>query len=698
MLNFPGYTIINKVYESHNSLVYRAYQNLDQKPVILKILQDIYASAERLAWFKREYEVIHKLNLSGVIKTYSLETHPHCLVMVLEDCGGNSLNQLKIAGKLNTIDFLKLAIKITSAVEQIHNVNIIHKDINPGNIIYNPQTQELKLIDFGISSDFIQENQYLNPSNLNLIEGTIPYISPEQTGRINRTLDYRSDFYSLGVTFYELLTGKLPFNSNDTLSLIHCHLAKQATPPHLIHSAVNIPPVISEIILKLMAKNVEERYQSAYGLKADLLECLHQLNNQATIIPFTLGKQDILTRLKTPQKLYNRQQYTEKLLFSLKRVIQEKAKSELFLIKGYSGVGKSTLVKEIYQTIINTGGFFVSGKFDQYQQNIPYSALTQAFNQFCDYLLTENPDILLQWRQRILNAVGNNGQVLIDLIPNLALIIGEQPPLVSVGVNESNHRFHLIFEKFLNAIIISGKFIVLFLDDLQWADLASCRLIKTLISSQEIHNLLLIGAYRHNEVDEKHPLTITLNKLQNFSDRVTEITLNNLAFEDVKLLTSDALVTNTEEIQDLSSLIYEKTQGNPFFVIEFIKLLSKEGLLEFDYLQRKWRWDIKKIQQQEMTDNVIDLMVKKIKNLKQKHQNILHLASYLGNFFDLYSLAIVAKISRKNVLDDLLPAIQEGLIIPLSNKYKLIGNNSKINAKKYYLSFNMIVFNRPFIH
>ncbi|MEA5579332.1 protein kinase domain-containing protein [Anabaena sp. UHCC 0451] len=686
MLKLTGYTIINKIYESYNSLVYRAYRNLDQQTVILKILQDIHASAERLAWFKREYEVIHKLNLSRVIKAYGLETHPHCLVMILEDCGGTSLSQLKIAGKLNPIDFLKLAIKITSAVEEIHTVNIIHKDINPGNIIYNPQTQQLKLIDFGISSDFVQDNQYYNPSHLNLIEGTIPYISPEQTGRINRTLDYRSDFYSLGITFYELLTGKLPFTSNDTLSLIHSHLAKQAVSPHLL--SPTIPVVLCDIILKLMAKNAEERYQSAYGLKVDLSECLHQLHNHTTIISFPLGKQDIFTRLTIPTKLYNRQQHTKKILSCLQRIIEKKSSSELILIKGYSGVGKSSLVREIYQPTLNQGGLFISGKYDQYQQNIPYSALTQAFNKFCNYLLSENDIFLQQWREKILNALGHNGQILIDLIPNLELIIGQQPPLVNVGVNESSHRFHLVFENFLKVLVESGKFLVLFLDDLQWADLASCRLIIKLMESPEIHNLLLIGAYRHNEVDENHPLIKTLNDLpNNIIDRITEISLNNLSINDVQGLTSDIFSTSPDTIDDLSNLIYEKTQGNPFFVIEFIKLLSTENLLEFNYQQRRWEWDIQEIQQKNMTDNVLELMMNKIQNLSQVNQNILQLASCIGSSFDLQNLSSIAEASIENILNDLLPAIQEGLIIPLNNKYQLVSTNLDIKSEDILFKF-----------
>ncbi|MTJ07700.1 MULTISPECIES: hybrid sensor histidine kinase/response regulator [unclassified Anabaena] len=686
MLNLTGYTIINKIYESHNSLVYRAYRHLDQKPVILKLLQDIHASAERLAWFKREYEVIHKLHLSGVIKTYGLENHPHCLVMVLEDCGGDSLSQLKLAGNLNIIDFLLLAIKIASAIEEIHKVNIIHKDINPSNIIYNPQTQEVKLIDFGISGDFVQQdNQYFNPSNLNLIEGTIPYISPEQTGRMNCPLDYRSDFYSLGITFYELLTGQLPFANDDTLALIHCHLAKQAIAPHLLCS--HIPIIISEIILKLMAKNVEDRYQSAYGLKIDLLECLHQLQNHQNIIPFSLGKQDISARLRISKKLYSCQIHQEKLLSCLQQVSQAQANSKLILIKGYSGVGKSTLVREIYQPTLAQDGLFISGKYDQYQQNIPYSALTQAFNQLCDYLLIEKSEVLEKWQERILNAVGNNGQILIDLIPNLELIIGKQPPLISMGANESSHRFHLVFENFVKAIVTSGKILVLFLDDLQWADLASFRLIKKLIESQTIHNLLLIGAYRHNEVDEKHPLTITLSNLENIADKVTEITLENLSIDALKSLTADILSTSGEAIQDLSNLIYEKTQGNPFFTIEFIKSLCTEHLLKFDYKQRKWWWNIQQIQQKNMTDNVIDLMILKIQNLNQSNQNILQLASCLGNSFDLQTLSMITENSPKNVLNELILAIREGLLIPLSNKYKLVSTNPDVNAENILFKF-----------
>ncbi|MEH1786604.1 MAG: AAA family ATPase [Nostoc sp.] len=671
MLTLSGYQIIEQIYESSNSLIYRGYREADNQPVILKTLRDVYPSPERIACYQREYDIIHNLHLAGVVQVYALEIHQQRPVLVLEDFGGTSLAQLQLAGEIELEQFLKMGISIVESIKQIHAAKIIHKDINPSNIVLNPNTRQIKIIDFGISTVLSRETQsFKNP---NILEGTITYISPEQTGRMNRAIDYRSDFYSLGVTFYKLLTGEVPFLGDDPLALIHCHIAKQ--PPLLgdrgqgIGDRKEIPQMLCEIVMKLMAKNAEDRYQSASGIQADLEQCLHQLQSNGKIDVFPLASQDVSDRFIIPQKLYGREPELETLLTAFDRITN--GTNELMLVAGYSGVGKSALVNEVHKPITAKRGNFITGKYDQYQRNIPYYAISQAFNDLCNQLLTESESILRQWQEEILAAVGNNGQVLIDVIPNLKLVIGEQPPVTQVGGQEAQNRFNLVFQNFIKAICQTEHPLVLFVDDLQWADSASLKLLKIILSDRDIQNLLIIGAYRDNEVDTTHPLAMSLDEIKNDGGIVSEINLKNLTPKDVNALIAETLSVSTILTQALTNLVCEKTQGNAFFTAEFLKSLYTENLLSFDYIEKRWHWDLEQIETKDITDNVVELMTSKIVNLAANTQKILQLAACIGNNFDLSTLVVISQQSAKQVLDDLLPALKEGLIVVSNNQYYL---------------------------
>ena len=669
------YQILEKIYESNNSLVYQALLKPDNQPIILKMLKETYPDSSELTRYQQEYQITCSLNADGIIKAYDLQRYENSLVMLLEDFGGQSLKRLlSQQGRLSLEQFLAIAIKITDSLRIIHDQNIIHKDINPSNIIYNSETEQLKIIDFGISTRLSQE--FMPICNPNELEGTLAYIAPEQTGRMNRGLDYRSDFYSLGVTFYELVTNKLPFETSEPMELVHCHIAQQ---PIAVDKVIpDIPRIIADIIAKLLAKNPEERYQSAWGVKADIETCLNQLQDQRSITVFKLGKKDVSEKFHIPQKLYGREAEIEKLLSTFKKVVQ--GTTEMILISGYSGIGKTALVNEIHKPITGNRGEFISGKFDHLQRDIPYSAISQAFQGLMRKFLTESEEVLQLWKKKILNILGNNAQIIIDVIPDLEKIIGQQPPVEQVGAMESQNRFNFFLKQFISIFCQKEHPLVIFIDDLQWADLPSLHLIEQLITDADIQYCLLIGAYRDNEVNITHPLIHTLAKIKQVRISVEEIILFPLKLEDINQLVADTLSCSIEVAQPLAELMHQKTDGNPFFLTQLLYSLYQEKLLVFNlscslpnYIDAKqgyWQWDINQINSVSITDNVVALMVSKIEKLAQKTQHLLQLSSCIGNEFNLETLAIVNHQSSKITARDLQSAIDEGLIIPLNNNYK----------------------------
>jgi predicted ATPase/GAF domain-containing protein/tRNA A-37 threonylcarbamoyl transferase component Bud32/two-component sensor histidine kinase len=526
MINLAGYNLLESIYESSNSIVYRGLRKQDQKPVIIKLLKENYPTTVSLVRYKQEYEITHKLNLKSFPKAYSLEKYQNTLAIVFEDCGGESLRTLLATTQENLNQFLTLAIKITQALGEIHQRNIIHKDINPSNIIINLTNELVQIIDFGIST--ILSSQNLTIKNPNVLEGTLAYISPEQTGRMNRSLDYRTDFYSLGVTFYEMLTGQLPYNYSDPMELVHCHIAKQAVPPSEIDS--KIPQVISNIVMKLLEKTAEARYQSAWGIAADLEECLNQLQTKGRIADFAIAQKDITDKFQIPQKLYGREIEVRTLLAAFERV--SNGATEIMLVSGYSGIGKSALVQEVYKPITKANGYFIAGKFNQFQRNIPYSGIVKAFQSLVKQLLTENETQLNTWKEKLLAAFGTNKE--------------------------------------------------------------------------------------------------------------------------------------TAAVMHLAELVVNKTQGNPFFANQFLRTLYEENLLTFNRQQRNWDCNIPQIEAVGITDNVVDLMVNKLKKMPDSTQHILQLAACVGNSFELNTLSIINKKSLAETFQDILPAIQDGLILATS--------------------------------
>ncbi len=664
MKSILHYQVEQQIYTSNYSLVYRGTRLSDQQPVILKLLKEDYPSPTELERYQYEYEIIQSLSaVPGVIKVYALEKYHNRLLLILEDFGGDSLKMLSSQHHWDIATCLKLALQITQILGEIHAAQVIHKDLNPSNLVFNPTTEQLKLIDFGIATRLPRENLTLkNPSQL---EGTLAYLSPEQTGRMNRAVDYRTDFYALGVTFYELLTGCLPFESEDAMELVHCHLAKQPLPPLQINPAIPLP--LSNLILKLMAKTAEDRYQSAGGLKHDLEECQRQLAYTGQITAFPLAQQDCSTYLNLPQKRYGREVELQQLLAAFDRIAE--GHSELLLVAGYSGIGKSSLVQEIYQPITARRGYFIAGKFDQFQRNIPYSAIAQAFRHFSQQLLTETSEQFACWQKQLLTAVGINGQVIIEMIPEVEWLLGKQPPVPTLPPTESQNRLQLVLQNFIRAVAQPEHPLVIFLDDLQWVDSAS---LKSMALMNDIPYLLLIGAYRDNEVDSMHPLMTALKEMQTAGIAWQILTLTPLTLPQINQFITDTFKQPLAQTLPLAQLLAEKTAGNPFFLGEFVKTLYAENLLQFDWQQQVWQWDIANIEARNMTANVVELLVNKIQQLPLSTQKQLKLAAAIGNQFDVTTLATVSQSSPDQVKADLWAALVEGLIIVLEGEYQFI--------------------------
>ena len=712
-INLKGYQITELLYDGNRTLVYRGIKKDEGKSVVIKTLHREYPNFNELLQFRHQYVLTKNLSLPGIVKPITLEKNGNGYVLIMEDVGGISLSEylrdchlrpekipLKNAnlfcylsaglrgqtqGEIATEEpnqnqgfswenseeylypldeFFLVGLSLVEILENLHQKRIIHKDIKPANILINPETKEIFLIDFSIASLLPKETQELQ--NPNQLEGTLAYISPEQTGRMNRGIDYRSDFYSLGVTFYELLTGQLPFESNDGMELVHCHIAKIPTPPHQINP--EIPRVISDIVMKLMAKNAEDRYQSARGIRRDLERCWQQWQDDRLAIPFELGQRDMSDRFTIPEKLYGREQEVQGLLEGFDRIAE--GNREMILVAGFSGIGKTVVVNEVHKPIVRQRGYFIKGKFDQFNRNIPFGAFVLAFQDLMGQLLGESDAQLAAWKEKILTALGENAQVIVEVIPELEFLIGKQPPVAALSGSAAQSRFNLLWAAFVGIFATKEHPLTIFLDDLQWADSASLNLLKLLMNDDESGYLLILGAYRDNEVFPGHPLMLALDELQKAEANITTITLAALGQPHLRQLVADSLRCAAKAALPLAELVAQKTKGNPFFATQFLKGLHQDGWITFNTVEHCWQCDLVRVRELALTDDVVEFMAGRLYKLPQKTQEVLKLAACIGNQFDLETLAVVCQQEQIDVAIALWSALPEGLVLPTSETYK----------------------------
>src|SRR5229473_1253909 len=595
MMDLTGYEL-ETLRDSGEFVLSRARPLGNAVPVLVLVAER--PASESLKRLEHEYALAADLDPKWAARPLALARHNGNAALVLDDSGSEPLD-LVLSRPLELTRFLRLAISLATALGQVHRHGLIHKDIKPANVLVDA-AGNVRLTGFGIASRLTREHQA--PAPPEIIAGTLAYMAPEQTGRMNRSIDSRSDLYSLGVTLYQMLTSALPFTASDPVEWVYCHIARQPSPPE--ERRKDVPAALSAIVLKLLAKSAEERYQTAAGLQADLKRCLDDLERLGRIEPFVTGARDISDRLTIPEEVYGRERETTALLDAFDRVVASGA-PELVLVSGHSGIGKSSIVNELHKAIVLPRGIFVSGKFDQYKRDIPYATLALAFQTLIRQILSRNEAEVGRRRDALRDAIDPNGQLLVNLIPELELIIGKQAPVPELSAQDAENRFQSVFRAFVGVFARKEHPLALFLDDLQWLDAATLNLIEHLIIHPDVRHLLLIGAYRDNEVIASHPLMLMLDSLRKSSAVVRDIVLTPLSIDHVGQLTADSVRQERALTEPLARLVYEKTAGNPFFVVQFLTALAEERLLEFDSRAAAWRWDLGRIRARGITDNVV---------------------------------------------------------------------------------------------
>ena len=667
MIELKNYIVTEILHEGATAVVCRAVRRRDGSAVIVKTFRSESPPPRDVERLRHEYATGQLLDSPYAFTPSELDTQESLPILVYADLDCEPLSRL-MATPIEAGRFLDLAIRLAVAVVDIHRQGFIHKDIKPANILIPPDLEDgVKLTGFGLASPLPRFPGSAPLSSM--IEGSLPYMSPEQSGRMNRTVDHRSDLYSLGITFYEMLTGILPFQAADPLEWVHCHIARQPRPPAEI--LPSIPEPISAIVMKLLAKPAEERYQSARGLQTDLQRCRVQWISGGRIAGFPLAEQDVTDQFLTPWKLYGRDREMALLLKAFDRVMAS-GKPEFMLVSGNPGIGKSTLVQSLAQPIVHERGFFIAGKVEQQGQDIPYAAINRAVDELIQQVMSESDERIRHHQEELQQALGKNGRIITDNFPRAGLLLENQPPVPELPQIEAERRFRLMFQKFIGVFTKKEHPLALFLDDLQWLDQASLGLIAYLITHSDTQYLFLIGAYRDTEVGPSHPLMIALNGIRSHGDLVHEVILEPLAVNHLTRLVADTVHRSLESVVPLARLVHAKTGGNPFFTLQFLMTLYQEELLAYAAQDGKWHWDLEEIHRQNFTDNVAELMIGKLKQLPAAALEPLKLAACVGNAIEGRILKLICDDAGAGLHAALEEAVNAGLFVHYDNSYRFL--------------------------
>ncbi len=656
-----NYSIAETLENNLNSKVYRAMHGCQK--ILIKLLSPPNPTPSEIARLKKEFELIKSTSIKNVIKLYDIIENKNEIAVVMEDVAGVPLNRSDHFCFFPLADFLDLAIQITFTLGSLHEHNIIHRDIRPHNVFI--QNGSITLSNFGVFTDFAHERDEIHHPSV--LENHLPYMSPEQTGRMNRTVDYRTDIYSLGIMFYEMLTGFVPFQYDDPLELIHAHIARLPVPPH--EHNPDIPETLSLLIVKLLQKTAEERYQNCFGVLSDLQRCLVQLNQHGAVQPFQLGRNDISIKFTIPHMLIGRENEID--ILQQKSALAQNGKKQIVFISGNPGIGKSALVNEIQKSVITKNCYFISGKYDRFRTEVPYSSIIAAFQGLIRRLLSETEAQIDIWKQKLLSALGANGNVIINVIPEIKYIIGEQPEIQVIGPEEALNRFNLVFDNFAKVFSTKAAPLVLFLDDLQWADAASFELLKILLTDPDLNYFFFIGAYRDNEVDQSHPLMKTANTLSRTDIQIDTVPLAPLGINAVNQFLANLFKCEPSTSGEFAELIHHTTNGNPFYIKQFLKTLYEEKVLHITRSARpsekdiqiwEWKWNLKDIARVGMKTNPIHYLSEEITGFSRATQEILKICACIGNRFDLETLAYFLNKPVSEILSELTEAIDKGFI------------------------------------
>ncbi len=680
MENIFEYQVHQKLYESHSTLVFRAGQK-NKGSLILKVLKPGLHDREEVCRYHNEHDITHTFHSSSkIINTYGLERFNDSFVILMEDFGGISLDLLLNQTRFSLEQVLNIAVSVIQGLDEIHSAGFVHKDINPSNIVMNPDTGQVKIIGFGIASPIKNEKGGIKDSNI--VEGTLAYIAPEQTGRINRAIDHRADFYSFGATLYELLALKPPFNRTDHMDLIHCHLAEEPIPLSCI--CTDIPEAVSEIVMKLMSKDPDERYATAKGVRADLQKCLDRVKNGDLEFSFSIGVEDMGRTLKFPQKPIGREKEMEILKSAFQAVLA--GKKQIIFVKGPAGIGKTLLIQEIEQYVYRYNGIFITGKFNLLQQSIPYTGILQAFGQLARHLSIRRDHELDDWQKKIDSVLGNQGYEIIELVPEFTKILGPKTPVSEQGGYEARNRFYLMVENLLSVFAKKKHPLVLFLDDLQWADPSSLEIVKQIMSSSVIESMYILGAFRDNEVDAEHPLQAMIELLKKEDAAYQSIGIAPLDLSDISKLIAECLDCSGDNARPLAQWIHTRSLGNPFYSKELLSALNDQKKLVYDIPKRMWKWDLREIQVLSLPDSITKLLAKKIQGLSPYTRTVLMLAACIGNVFELSTLTIVCEGPSKDILASLKESVEAGLILLMDDIFNSVSEN-EIKVKENIYKF-----------